>query len=242
MNVVFLAAGKSSRFYKKLKKPKCLLKINNETLIERLINNFKNINIKKIHIVVGFKSKIIKQHLNNYKKINFINNKNYNKKEMLYSMILALKKIDDDIIFSYSDIIYSSTICKVLSKKKNNVYIPILMNWKKIWDIRKKNIIDDAEEIKVDKRLNLLSLGKKITNLNKIKYQYMGLIFIPKSKRKLIIKIYDQYKKNNKMHLSTFLNILVEHLVKVKCIKYKGHWYEFDDFEDYKNYKNYFLN
>ena len=30
MNIVFLAAGKSSRIYKEVGKPKCLLKINNQ--------------------------------------------------------------------------------------------------------------------------------------------------------------------------------------------------------------------
>ena len=242
MNLVFLAAGKSSRIFKIFKKPKCLLKIGNKTLIEKLINNFKNTEINKINIVVGSNSNMIKKYLKNYRNIKFIYNKDYSKKEMLYSMILALKKIQDDIIFSYSDIIYDANISKKLSNKKKNIYLPILMNWKKIWNIRKKNILEDAEEINVNKKLQLVSIGKKITNLKKVKYQYMGLIFIPKSKRNLIIKIYNKYKLNNKMHLSSFLNILVKHQVKVKCIKYKGHWYEFDDFEDYKNYKKYFLN
>ena len=242
MNVVFLAAGKSSRIFGILKKPKCLLTLRNETLIEKLINNFKNTKIKKVNIVVGSNSKMIKKHLKNFKNINFIYNKDYNKKEMLYSMILALRKIDDDIIFSYSDIIYNSNISKILTKKRKDIYLPILVNWKKIWNIRKKNIIEDAEEIKIDKRLNLLSIGNKISNLKKNKYQYMGLIFIPKSKRDLIIKIYNKYKINKKMHLSSFLNILVKHLVKIKCIEYRGHWYEFDDFEDYKNYRKFFLN
>ena len=138
MNVVFLAAGKSSRIFKILKKPKCLLTFRNETLIEKLINNFKNTKIKKVNIVVGSNSKMIKKHLKNFKNINFIYNKDYYKKEMLYSMILALKKIDDDIIFSYSDIIYNSNITKILTKKRKDIYLPILVNWKKIWNIRKK--------------------------------------------------------------------------------------------------------
>ena len=45
MNLVFLATGKSSRIFKIFKKPKCLLKIGNKTLIEKLISNFKNTEI-----------------------------------------------------------------------------------------------------------------------------------------------------------------------------------------------------
>ena len=93
MNLVFLAAGKSSRIFKIFKKPKCLLKIGNETLIEKLINNFKNTKIKRINIVVGSNSNMIKKYLKNYRNIKFIYNKDYSKKEMLYSMILALKKM-----------------------------------------------------------------------------------------------------------------------------------------------------
>ena len=44
---IVLAAGKSSRIFKVLKKPKCLLNIKNKTIIQKLIDNFKNYNIKK---------------------------------------------------------------------------------------------------------------------------------------------------------------------------------------------------
>ena len=89
MKCVLLAAGKSSRMFSALKKPKCLLEIENKTLIEKLILNLKGLKIKKIYIVVGFKSHLIKKSLNHLKFINFIHNKNYAKKEMLYSMILT---------------------------------------------------------------------------------------------------------------------------------------------------------
>ena len=38
MNFIFLAAGKSKRIFKKIKKNKCLIEINNQTLIEKLID------------------------------------------------------------------------------------------------------------------------------------------------------------------------------------------------------------
>ena len=236
MNIVFLAAGKSSRIFKVLKKPKCLLNIKNKTIIQKLIDNFKNCNVKKINIVVGFKANLIKDHLKNHKKINYIFNKDYSKKEMLYSMVLALKKINDDIIFSYTDIIYKPSIAKSLSKKRKNIFLPVLCNWKKIWKIRKKNIFVDAEEIKINKKLELLSIGSKIQSLKHVKYQYMGLLFIPKSKRKKIIEIYDNTPGKEKMHLTKFLNIILKKSEKIQCIKYKNHWYEFDDINDYYNY------
>ena len=123
MNIVFLAAGKSSRIYKELGKPKCLLKINNHSIIKNLIKNLSGLKIKRINVVVGFKSEQIKKELKEFKKINFIYNRYYNSREMLYSLISALKKIDDDIIFSYTDIIYNKSIIhKLLTKKKTYTY------------------------------------------------------------------------------------------------------------------------
>ena len=55
--------------------------------------------VKDISIVVGFNSHKIKSHLKKYDKINYIFNNKYNSKEMLYSLILALKKLNDDISY-----------------------------------------------------------------------------------------------------------------------------------------------
>ena len=49
MNIVFLAAGKSSRIFKEVGKPKCLLKINNQSIILNLIKNLRGLNVKKIN-------------------------------------------------------------------------------------------------------------------------------------------------------------------------------------------------
>ena len=237
MNIVFLAAGKSSRIYKEVGKPKCLLKINNQSIISSLLKNLRGLNIKKINIVVGFKSYLIKKELKKNKKISYIYNKYYNSREMLYSLILAVKKIDDDIIFSYTDIIYDRSIIKKLISKKNNIYLPILKNWKNVWIKRKKEIKSDAEDLQIDKNSNLKTIGKKITDISKVKYQFMGLVMINKENKKEIIRLYNSAKNNKKIHLTNFLNLIVKKKINIKCLKYLKNWYEFDDIDDYLNYK-----
>ena len=55
MKICFLAAGKSSRIYKKINKPKCLIKINRYSLIKNLIFNLQLNDIKKFIWLLVFK-------------------------------------------------------------------------------------------------------------------------------------------------------------------------------------------
>ena len=63
MKFILLAAGKSTRLYKKIKKNKCLLKVGKKTLIENTILAVQEAKILDLSIVVGFKAKKIKSHL-----------------------------------------------------------------------------------------------------------------------------------------------------------------------------------
>ena len=64
----------------------------------------------------------------------------------------------------------------------------------------------------------------------------MGLIFIPKN---LIKNFLLTYKNNKikKMQMSNYLNLLLKSNFKIKVIKLKNYWYEFDDIEDFNNFK-----
>jgi choline kinase len=237
MNIVFLAAGKSSRIYSKIKKNKCLIELNKKSIISKIIDSSKEANIKNIHVVVGFnKNKLKSEILKIDNKIKFIYNKHFFDREMTYSMICALKKMKGDTIISYSDIIYNSSILKKLTKKKfKNIVIPLHSDWEKIWKQRNKNIYEDAEMVKCNKN-QVLSIGQKIKS-EKPKYQYMGIVFIPEILRKKIIKEYANYN-NHKIQLTGFINSLILNKVKVEFISYKDSWFEFDDIQDLKRFNN----
>ena len=82
-SVVLLSAGMGRRLGTLGKKyPKCLLKVNNKTLIELLLDNLKKRNAKRISMVVGYRSQMLIKFLEKVKgiKINFIKIKGYKKK------------------------------------------------------------------------------------------------------------------------------------------------------------------
>ena len=240
MRLIILAAGKSNRIYSKIKKHKCLIKVNGISLIDKIINDSKEIKIiNQIDIVVGFKKKILKQKLYKHN-VNFIDNKDYSKKDMLYSLKAGLENVNEDLLISYSDIFYSKKIFrKILKFNNGKISIPILKNWKNIWKIRNKSPFDDCETLLYNKNFDLIEIGKKIENPKKIMGQYMGLIFIPKTKIKLILnKI--KLNRDPKMHITSFLNSLIMKNQKIRCIPFKDYWYEFDDIEDIKNFRKTF--
>lgn len=242
MRIIFLAAGKSNRIFNKIKKNKCLINIKGKPLIELLIDKIKKTKINKISIITGFRAKILKKKLKNIKNIDFLFNEKFSSREMLYSLILGLKNYDEDILISYSDILFNSKIINLLLKKRSKeIKIPILKNWKKIWKIRNKDPLIDGETLFINNKGNLKSIGNKITDLKKVDYQYMGLIFIPKEKRKKVLSFYKLISRNKKMHATGFLNFLVKKKNLIKTVVVDKGWYEFDDYEDLINYKkNYF--
>ena len=227
------------KLYNKIKKNKCLIKINNKSLIKNIIDNSSNADISEINIITGFKPQNIKKELKSYNKIKFTNNSKYQTTDMVYSSIIGLKKSQSDTIISYTDIIYTKKLFQIIKKSNNNfITIPYIKNWKRVWNKRDKNIFEDAETFKVDKNSNLKEIGNKIDkkNLKSVNGQFMGIVFIPKKFINLIINKYNIYS-NSKLQLTQFVNKLIKDNIKIKCVNYNDFWYEIDDYEDLINYK-----
>ncbi len=236
MQLVILAAGRCKRIFDKIGKNKCLIKYKNKTLIEKIILD-SSYYFEKVNIVTGYKSHLIKKQLKKYRTIKFIKNQDYNKKEMLHSIITALKNINDDVVISYSDILVSKKIWKFFKKNNlNKIMLPIKKNWKTVWKTRSKLHLNDAEHLKINKKYDLLEIGSQIKKNTKVDGQFMGLIFIPKKLIKKIIKIYTK-NKFYKIQTTQFLNILLKKNFQIKCKPTNYFWYEIDDIIDLKNLK-----
>jgi len=201
MEALILAAGFGSRLLKPLnKKPKSLLKIGKKSILYYLIDKIQKTKIKKIHIVVGFKKKLIIDYLtknfSNKIEINFIYNKDYKKRGNIYSVCLAENFIKQDLVIFNSDIVLPKNILnKFILNSQKNLFLTnqkkfinkddILFLHKKNKIVEnvfvkeaknnKKNLVPSAGVVKMKKKTlrTFLSIIKKM-NLNEIEYYENG--------------------------------------------------------------------
>ncbi len=231
MILVVLASGRGSRLGKITdNKPKCLIKIHkNRTLLDHLSEKFYL--FKKIIIVTGYKSKILEKNLKK-KNVIFIKNKNYMNTNMVESLMLCSNKIDEDIIITYSDILYDGLILKKISKMKGNI-LPVNKNWFISWKKRYQSlerIKRDAEDLIINKS-KVISIGGKIKK-KLPKYQYMGIL---KVEKKSFFKIYNYYNllKNKKITMTNFIDLAIKNKqISLKFKIYDNYWYEIDNRND----------
>tara|TARA_B110000483_G_C18171142_1_gene533325 strand:- start:1210 stop:1935 length:726 start_codon:yes stop_codon:yes gene_type:complete len=229
MKLVILASGRGSRLNKLTSKtPKCLVKVNDRTILSYLVPSFKLFD--EIIIVTGYRSNIIINELK--KNITYVRNKDYMKTNMVHSLFCSSHLIDDDIIVSYSDIIFDTSIFKRLIRCKNST-LPLNYSWLNTWGKRmgKKEIVNDAEDVQV-KKGKVISIGGKIDKRKFPKMQFMGLMKINK---KDYFKMKKKYEKinNPKIDFTSFIDLtLKSNTVEVEYIKSNVFWTEIDSSKD----------
>lgn len=105
MRAIILCAGKGTRLKPWTNfKPKPLFKVNNIPLVENNISFLLKNNINDIVIVTGYMNDEFNYLTKKYSNINIIINKDYNKYNNYYSLLLAQKYFDDDILILSGDI------------------------------------------------------------------------------------------------------------------------------------------
>lgn len=240
MEIIYLAAGRGSRLKKKTSNiPKCLVEINNKTILDYNLDFlFK---FQKINIVTGYKSsKIIEKYNRCKKKINFIVNKKFKTTNMVHSMFLV-KPSFKNIFICYGDIIFDHNLYKKIKNNKTPDYIFVNSNWLNFWKQRmsKKRIMIDAETLDIDRYNNIQSIGNKIKN-KLPKYQFMGLIKLTKKNFIKLKKIYLNLDK--KIDFTSFVNhVINSKLINFKALKTSCYWFEIDTQKDIKIAKKYLI-
>jgi len=247
MNAIILAAGEGKRLRPLTNdRPKCLIEFLGKTLLERQIEIFNKCGIKDICVVTGYNSHMFKN-----KNLEYIKNNDYETTNMLKSLFCAEKKILKSTIVSYGDIIFEEEVLRKLINSKDDFSVIIDKNWKKIWELRFNNPIDDAESLILNEQNYITEIGKKVNNVSRINGQYIGLMKFQdegiekiKSYFKKCEKAYHEEKINllnsknsfNNSYMTDFLQGLIEEGEKLKAIKIENGWLEFDNINDYNLY------
>lgn len=123
MKSIILAAGISARLRPLTDNtPKCLLKIGNKTILERMLDNLIAYKLNDVIIVTGYLEEKIKSFITLYYpqlNVKYVLNKKYDSTNNIYSLWLTKDLvINNDMLLMDSDILFDKRILGLLLKSK----------------------------------------------------------------------------------------------------------------------------
>lgn len=240
MQAIMLAAGMGKRLKKYTKdNTKCMLEIQNKTLIERTIEALLEAGVNKLILVIGYKGENLKNFLINECKnpkikemnIKFIENPIFDKTNNIYSLYLAKDEIkNDDTILLESDLIYDYELIKKLvnSKDANIVSVAKYEEWMDGTVIKideNKNVVEFIEK----KNFSFEEIDKyyKTINIYKFSKEFLNKEFLPFLEA--YIKAYGE-NEYYELVLKIIAHLSRCQLKAMDMSNFK--WYEIDDAQD----------
>lgn len=248
MRVIILAAGLGSRLGELTKEvPKCMIKYQDKCLIDYQCEAIAKAGIKQIAVVGGYKINTLKEHLtilqNRLKlDIKVFENTRFNSTNMVYSLFCArefitrCKNENQNLLISYSDIVYTSDFIQKLKETNGDFNIMVDKNWLELWQKRFSDPLSDAETLKI-KNDKIVELGKKPSNLNDIQGQYIGLFSFKADFINIICKAWDNLDKDTlydgknyeNMYMTSFLQHLIDNFKSANAVFAPDAWLEIDN-------------
>lgn len=244
MKAVILAAGQGIRLKKYTENlPKGMLYFMGKTIIERQIAIYQKCGIDKIIVVRGFEADKI-----NYDGVTYYTNEDYANTNMVESFMAARKEFDDDMIVSYSDILFEEQMLRQMMESKEDFAVAVDDNWKIYWKKRYGKVDFDTESLCLDKNSNIVELGLENPSIEEIDARYIGLLKFSKEGLKYIGKILEEAYQNyedkpwkqsgkavRKAYMTDLFQAVIESGYPVKAERFQNGWIEFDTNEDYEN-------
>lgn len=236
MQAVILAAGMGKRL-KELTQDntKCMVKINDVTLIERMLRQIDKHNLSKIVIVIGYEGQKLVDYISTLKNIKtpivYVNNPIYDKTNNIYSLALAQDYLkEEDTLLFESDLIFEDSVIDILldDPRPSLALVDKYESWM------------DGTCIKLDENDNIVAFipGKnfnydekdeyyKTVNIYKFSKNFSEHSYVP------FLNAYISALGENEYYEQVLRVITMLDNPEIKAKRLKGElWYETDDIQD----------
>jgi histidinol-phosphate/aromatic aminotransferase/cobyric acid decarboxylase-like protein/CTP:phosphocholine cytidylyltransferase-like protein len=223
---------------------KCMVPVNGVRLIDRLLGQLAKQHLNRVIIVVGFKGKELREHveelrITNYElqpreselKIEFAENPVYDKTNNIYSLAIVKDKLqEDDTLLIESDLIFSDNM------------IPMIVNapYPNLALVAKYETWMDGTMVRLDDDQNIVNfISKDAFDYNDVDSYYKTVNIYKLSKefsQQKYVPFLDAYTKavgNNEYYENVLriISLLNNHDMKALPIGQEK-WYEIDDKQD----------
>ena len=236
MQAIILAAGMGRRLGEYTKdNTKCMLPVNGVRLIDRMLNQLAELDLKRVVIVVGYQTQNLTDYIgncyDNRLKIEYVENPIYDKTNNIYSLALAKQQMqEDDTLLLESDLIFDDGMLRLLTENPypNLALVAKYEQWMDGTMVRldsDNNIVNFVPKAAFD--YNEASSYYKTVNIYKFSRAFSQTKYVP------FLEAYSKAVGNNEYYENVLriISFLNNHELKALPITNEK-WYEIDDKQD----------
>lgn len=240
MKVIIIAAGSSTRLGNLTEEiPKGLLKINNKSILEIQIQQYKKKNISEIIIITGPHHEKF-----SFNDVSLINDEEYSENDVLGSLMAAKSEINSEVITSYSDIVFEDSVLDSLLEFKGDIGIAVDLNWEEKYLSRTEHPKNQADNVVIEHN-KVVKIKKNILDYEKSQQmgEFLGLMKLSNNGAKVFVKKYNELIQSHqgkfqdapslkKAYLTDLIQELIDSGIEVSPVFINGRWYEIDTHQD----------
>jgi phosphoenolpyruvate phosphomutase len=234
-------------------RPKAMLEIKGQTILERQIHALNECGVKDIVVVRGYQKEQI-----NLPNVRYYDNDRFRETGELASLFLAEQEMNGRFLFLYSDIIFDPSILEKLMKSQGDISVVIDRAWgdhphtPEELQLKKPDLVVTNQPPQKGYRFlptmegsSLARVGRQLA-ADKADGEFIGLAMFSEEGARVLRTVYQQSRQrfqNRPFHeaetleRASFTDMLQEIIDcggAVACVDiYKG-WLEIDTFEDYQ--------
>lgn len=237
MQAIILAAGMGRRLGEYTRdNTKCMLPVNGERLIDRVLGQLSQLGLSRVVIVVGYKGQNLIDYIghryDDRLKIEYVNNPVYDKTNNIYSLSLAKDKLqEDDTLLIESDLIFDDSLFRMIL---DNPYPNLAL-------VDKYETWMDGTMVRIDEDNNIVNFIPKKAFKYKDVDSYYKTVNIYKFSREFsqnkyvpFLEAYSKALGNNEYYEQVLRVITLIDNAELKALPITNgaKWYEIDDVQD----------
>ena len=240
MKIIIIAAGWATRLGKEtIDVPKGLLKITKKSIIEMQLDLFQENHLSDITIITGPNKDKFK-----FKNVNYIQNKDSKNQEVLGSLMKSKSIMNDEVLTSYSDIIFDASVFRSMLDFKGDIGIAVDLNWERNYVNRTQHTKNEADNVLME-NTKILKIQKNIKDSKPTQNigEFIGLMKLSKKGAKIFVEKFNQLIESHKgkfhdspsltnAYLTDMLQELIDSGFLVEPIIINGKWCEIDTPQD----------
>ena len=236
-----MAAGRGSRMRHLTRdRPKTTLLIDGRSLIDRQLDTFRGHGVDDITIVTGYRAEMLE-----LAGVQTRHNHGWAENNILHSLMYARDALDDDVIISYSDIVYEPSVVGRLLAADGDILAVCDAAWRDAYVGRRDHPLEQAEKVVIEND-RICRIGKHL-GADEADGEFIGLLRLSRGAAELVRSTFAELagsragepfqaaQRFEVAYLTDMLQELIDRGHEVRPVIIEGGWREIDTIEDFRN-------